>query len=136
MPEPSPSSQKSPVPNPDPRTLGVALLTGDPKKAIVKLSGPMIVVMLLMSTYNLVNAIWVAGLGADALAAVGFVSPLFMVLIGIGNGLGAGATSVISRRIGPATMREQTVRQSMPFFSRSSSPRSRRSRSSCSRIPS
>jgi len=66
----------------------------------VKLSGPMIVVMLLMSTYNLVNAIWVAGLGPDALAAVGFVSPLFMVLIGLGNGLGAGAASVISRRIG------------------------------------
>ena len=84
----------------DQQTLGVALLTGDPKKAILKLSGPMIVVMLLMSTYNLVNAIWVAGLGADALAAVGFVSPLFMVLIGLGNGLGAGATSVISRRIG------------------------------------
>ncbi|MEN6395781.1 MAG: MATE family efflux transporter [Methanoregula sp.] len=84
----------------DQQTLGVALLTGDPKKAIMKLSGPMIVVMLLMSTYNLVNAIWVAGLGADALAAVGFVSPLFMVLIGLGNGLGAGATSVISRRIG------------------------------------
>lgn len=81
-------------------TLGVALLTGDPKKAILKLSGPMIVVMLLMSTYNLVNAIWVAGLGPDALAAVGFVTPLFMVLIGIGNGLGAGATSLIARRIG------------------------------------
>jgi putative MATE family efflux protein len=100
MPEPSPSAPKSPVPNPDPRTIGVALLTGDPKKAILILSGPMIVVMLLMASYSLVNAIWVAGLGADALAAVGFVSPLFMVLIGIGNGLGAGATSVISRRIG------------------------------------
>lgn len=83
-----------------PQTLGVALLTGDPKKAILKLSGPMIVVMLLMSTYNLVNAIWVAGLGPDALAAVGFVTPLFMVLIGLGNGLGAGATSLIARRIG------------------------------------
>jgi Na+-driven multidrug efflux pump len=48
---------------------------GDPKKAIMKLSGPMIVAMFLMSTYNIVNAIWVAGLGSDALAAVGFVTP-------------------------------------------------------------
>lgn len=79
---------------------GIALLMGDPKKAILKLSGPMIVAMLLMSTYNLVNAIWVAGLGSDALAAVGFVTPLFMILMGIGSGLGAGAASVISRRIG------------------------------------
>ena len=79
---------------------GIALLMGDPKKAIVKLSGPMIVAMFLMSTYNIVNAIWVAGLGSDALAAVGFITPLFMILIGIGSGLGAGVASVISRRIG------------------------------------
>jgi len=81
-------------------TAGVALLTGDPKTAILRLSGPMIVAMFLMSTYNIVNAIWVAGLGPDALAAVGFVTPLFMILIGISNGLGAGVGSVISRRIG------------------------------------
>ncbi|WP_319580458.1 MATE family efflux transporter [uncultured Methanospirillum sp.] len=81
-------------------TVGVNLLKGDPKVAILKLSIPMIVAMLLMSTYNLVNAVWVAGLGSDALAAVGFITPLFMVLIGLGNGLGAGVTSVIARRIG------------------------------------
>src|SRR5512136_3355931 len=79
---------------------GIALLMGDPKKAIIKLSGPMIAAMLLMSTYNIVNAIWVAGLGSDALAAVGFVTPLFMILIGLSNGLGAGVASLISRRIG------------------------------------
>jgi len=100
MPDTNELSAENRGPFTGPTTLGVALLTGDPKKAIVKLSGPMIVVMLLMSTYNLVNAIWVAGLGPDALAAVGFVSPLFMVLIGLGNGLGAGATSLIARRIG------------------------------------
>ncbi|PKL66035.1 MAG: MATE family efflux transporter [Methanomicrobiales archaeon HGW-Methanomicrobiales-3] len=83
-----------------PSTAGIALLMGDPKKAIIKLSGPMIAAMLLMSTYNIVNAIWVAGLGSDALAAVGFVTPLFMILIGLSNGLGAGVASVISRRIG------------------------------------
>jgi putative MATE family efflux protein len=81
-------------------TEGIGLLMGDPKKAILKLSGPMIAAMLLMSTYNIVNAIWVAGLGSDALAAVGFVTPLFMILMGLSNGLGAGVASLISRRIG------------------------------------
>ncbi|MGD9491229.1 MAG: MATE family efflux transporter, partial [Methanoregulaceae archaeon] len=81
-------------------TRGVSLLRGDPKTAIRKLSGPMIVAMLLLAVYNLADAIWVAGLGADELAAVGFVMPVFMVLIGLSNGLGAGATSVVSRRIG------------------------------------
>lgn len=81
-------------------TAGVALLTGDPKRAILKLSVPMIAAMLLMSTYNLVDAIWVAGLGSDALAAVGFMTPVFMILMGLSVGLGAGVTSAIARRIG------------------------------------
>jgi putative MATE family efflux protein len=81
-------------------TEGVTLITGDPKKAIIKLSGPLIVAMILMSAYNLVDAIWVSGLGGNALAAVGFVTPLYMILVGLSNGLGAGATSAISRCIG------------------------------------
>jgi putative MATE family efflux protein len=81
-------------------TRGVSLLIGDPQKAILKLSGPMIVAMMILATYNLVNAVWVAGLGPDALAAVGFVSPIYMIIIGIGSGLGAGITSSISRKIG------------------------------------
>ena len=81
-------------------TEGVSLLMGDPKTAIRKLSLPMMAAMLFMSVYNLINAIWVAGLGADALAAVGFMTPLFMVFIGLGNGLGAGVSSVVARRIG------------------------------------
>lgn len=81
-------------------TRGVSLLIGEPKKAILKLSGPMIVALMIQAAYSLVNAVWVAGLGPTALAAVGFVSPIFMVVIGISNGLGAGVSSAISRRIG------------------------------------
>ncbi len=81
-------------------TRGVSLLIGEPKKAIIKLSWPMIMAMLILAAYNLVNAIWVAGLGSDALAAVGFTSPIFMVVVGLSNGLGAGVSSSISRRIG------------------------------------
>lgn len=81
-------------------TKGVTIITGDPKKAIWKLSGHLIIAMLLMSTYNLVDAIWVSGLGGNALAAIGFVTPLYMILVGLSNGLGAGAASSISRCIG------------------------------------
>jgi putative MATE family efflux protein len=81
-------------------TRGVGILRGDPRVAIRKLSGPMVVAMLLMAIYNLADAVWVAGLGADALAGVGFIAPLFMILIGLSNGLGAGATSAVARRIG------------------------------------
>ncbi len=56
--------------------------------------------MLLVSIYNLADAAWVAGLGSDALAGVGFVTPLFLILVGLGNGLGGGATSALSKYIG------------------------------------
>lgn len=81
-------------------TKGVHILTGDPKKAVIELAWPMIVAMILLSVYQVVDAVWVAGLGPDELAAVGFVAPVFMVLIGLGIGLGAGATSAVARCIG------------------------------------
>ncbi len=78
----------------------ISLITGNPKKAIRSLAMPMIVSMLLMMAYNLADSIWVAGLGSNALAALGFITPVFMIIVGIGNGLGAGATSLIARCIG------------------------------------
>ncbi len=79
---------------------GVKTLLGDPKKAILKLSLPMIVAMSAQTIYNLVDAIWVSGLGADALAAIGFVFPFFFAAMALSNGLGVGGGSAISRRIG------------------------------------
>ena len=78
----------------------IEVITGDPKRAIRKLSVPMMVSMLLIMMYNLADSIWVAGIGSDALAAIGFITPLFMVLVGLGNGIGSGANSLIARYIG------------------------------------
>jgi len=78
----------------------IELIKGDYKIAIRKLAWPMMVSMFLIMAYNLADSIWVAGLGSDALAAIGFISPLFMILIGLGNGVGAGANSLIARFIG------------------------------------
>lgn len=82
------------------KSKNIEMITGDPKKAIIRLAIPMMISMLLIMLYNLADSIWVAGLGADALAAIGFITPLFMVLIGLGNGIGAGANSLIARNIG------------------------------------
>ncbi|WP_407391989.1 MATE family efflux transporter [Methanobrevibacter sp.] len=88
------------------KSKNIEMITGDPKKAIVKLALPMMLSMLLIMLYNLADSIWVAGLGADALAAIGFITPLFMVLIGLGNGIGAGANSLIARNIGAGNYKE------------------------------
>jgi putative MATE family efflux protein len=79
---------------------GVSTLLGEPKRAIRMLSYPMIVAMLAQTTYNIVNALWVAGLGADALAAVGFFFPFFFMMVAIATGIGMGGGSAVSRMIG------------------------------------
>ena len=95
------------------KTKGVETLLGEPKKAILRLAIPMIIAMSAHTIYNLVDALWVSGIGADiftsnfvadigkdALAAVGFVMPFFMMIISISTGIGLGGGSAISRRIG------------------------------------
>jgi Na+-driven multidrug efflux pump len=94
-------------------TEGIKTLLGEPKKAVLKLAIPMIIAMSATTIYNLVDALWVSGFGADffsaadvaevgtgALAAVGFVLPFFMMIMAISTGLGVGGGSAISRRIG------------------------------------
>lgn len=78
----------------------IEMITGDPKKAINKLSLPIIASMFLIFANNIIDSIWVAGLGAEPLAALGYITPLFMIIVGFGNGIGAGGNSLISRYIG------------------------------------
>lgn len=78
----------------------IEMIRGDPKVALKKLAWPLIFTLVLNMVYNLVDRIWVAGLGAGPLAAIGFILPIFMMISGIGNGFGSGANSVISRYIG------------------------------------
>lgn len=75
-------------------------ITGNPRKAINKLAFPTILSMFLMFLNNLIDSFWVSGINADALAALGFITPLYLVIIGLGSGVGAGANSLISRYVG------------------------------------
>lgn len=78
----------------------VELMRGEPETAIKKLSIPIIISMLLTSSYNIIDGIWIVGIGPDAIAGIGFINPIFMILVGVSFGLGAGATSSISRFVG------------------------------------
>ena len=85
---------------------GVDSILGNPKTALWKMSIPLIISLLITSLYSVIDAVWVSGLGADALAGVGFVSPVFIALMGIGNGLGAGSASALSKYIGENNKRK------------------------------
>lgn len=81
-------------------TKGIKTLMGNPKKAIIKLSIPMIVAMAAHTLYSFVDALWVSGLGPDALSAVGFFFPFLFMIMAISAGIGIGGSSAVSRKIG------------------------------------
>lgn len=78
----------------------VKTLLGNPKKALIAMAIPMMIATVVQSANNMIDAIWLAGLGTGALAATGVVFPLFFVVMGFGNGIGVGASQALSRRIG------------------------------------
>lgn len=65
----------------------VALMRGEPEIAVKKLAIPIMISMILTAMYNIIDGIWVAGLGQTAIAGIGFVTPIFMVLNGASEGL-------------------------------------------------
>ncbi len=69
-------------------------------KLLLRFSLPGVIGMLVNATYNMVDTIFVGGLGPNAIAALTVVFPLQMVFIAIGAGTGIGSSSLISRRLG------------------------------------
>ncbi len=82
------------------KTEGVRILTGEPEKAILKLSAPIMVSNLVFTLYNFADGVWVSGIGAEALSAIGLFMPLFFMFVSLSLGLGIGTSSAISRKIG------------------------------------
>ena len=81
-------------------TRGVNLLRGNPENAVKKLAWPLMLSMIVVSLYSIIDSFWIAGLGVDQLAAIGFVVPLGYLIISIGTSLGAGITATVSKYIG------------------------------------
>ncbi|MGI6472424.1 MAG: MATE family efflux transporter [Candidatus Methanomethylophilaceae archaeon] len=81
-------------------TKGTELLLGNPKKAMIGMMVPVIVALTFQSLNSVINSVWVTGLGPDALAAVGIVFPLFIIILSVGNGIGIGASQTVAMYIG------------------------------------
>lgn len=64
------------------------------------MSVPVMLSMLIQSLYNIIDSIWVAKLGTDALTAVSLAFPLQNVIMSVGVGMGIGIGSVISMSLG------------------------------------
>lgn len=75
----------------------IELLRSNPKHSLMKLAVPIMITMITTSLYNIIDGIWVAGLGTISIAGVGLFTPLWMLINGLASGLSNGSTSAIAR---------------------------------------
>jgi len=69
-------------------------------KLLFSMSLPAIISMMIQALYNIVDSIFVAQIGEEALTAVSLAFPIQMIIISCFVGMGIGINSAISRRLG------------------------------------
>lgn len=74
--------------------------SGSIRKAIFMLAIPMILEMLMESTFALVDIIFVSQVSVNAVATVGLTESVITLLYAVAIGLSMAATAVVARRIG------------------------------------
>ncbi|MEO0332723.1 MAG: MATE family efflux transporter, partial [Bacteroidota bacterium] len=76
------------------------LTQGSVPRTLYQLTLPMVVGVLSMVAFNLVDTYFIGKLGKNELAALSFTFPVIMVIFSLVQGIGIGATALISRSFG------------------------------------
>ncbi len=79
------------------------------KRAVFLLAVPMVLELVLESTFAVVDIFFVGKLGSSAVATVGLTETILFLLYAIGMGLAMAVTAVVARRVGEGKAEEAAV---------------------------
>ena len=86
------------------------------RRLILSMSLPMMVSMLVQALYNVVDSIFVARIGEEALTAVTLAFPLQNLMIAFGAGTGVGVNALLSRSLGEKRFDRSDAAANMGLF--------------------
>ena len=86
------------------------------KQLIISMALPMMISMLVQALYNVVDSIFVARLGENALSAVTYAFPLQNLMIAVGSGTGVGMNALLSRSLGEKRFDRSDAAANMGVF--------------------
>ena len=76
-------------------------LVHDPIPAtLIRMTGPMIIGMLMMFTFSLVDTLFISMLGTEPLSAISFTFPVTFMVMSLAIGLGIGTSAVVAKYLG------------------------------------
>ena len=76
------------------------LVEGSVREALVRMTTPMIIGMLMMFTFNMVDTLFISFLGTEPLTAISFTFPVGFTVMSMAIGLGIGASAVVAKHLG------------------------------------
>jgi putative MATE family efflux protein len=73
-------------------------LVDDPiPKTLIRMTGPMIIGMFMLFTFNLVDTLFISMLGTEPLSAISFTFPVTFMILSLAIGLGIGTSAVVAK---------------------------------------
>ncbi len=76
------------------------IINGNITKTLLKLSWPMTIGLLMQTSFNIIDTIFVGRIGPDALAAVSMTFPIIFLFVALAGGIGIGTVALVSKNIG------------------------------------
>lgn len=80
------------------------LTEGSIKQALVSMTMPMIIGMIMLFTFSLVDTLFISFLGTESLSAISFTFPVTFTIMSLAIGLGIGASAVVAKCLGSAEL--------------------------------